>query len=90
VDWAVVAAKYGGVGVNVRGEGCKAFEKDAKLCEDDNVELFSPCWETLSPEGAFRWTGEGAVVLEAFGVESIKVVSRNCPNDDVPPDTTLA
>ncbi len=93
VDWLAFAVKLGGAGANVCGEDCRVFEKNAKLCEDESVEPLSPCWVTgckFSPEGAFRETGEGAVVLEDFGVESTKVVSRNCPNDAVPPDITLA
>jgi len=93
LDWVLVAFMLGGVGANVCGEDCRVFAKDAKLCEDDSVEPLSPCWDTgwtFSAEGAGREAGEGAVVLEAFGVESTKVVSRNCPNDDVPPDMTLA
>ena len=90
--WVVAAATLGGVGANVCGEDGKVFAKDAKLREDDSAEPFSPCWDTgwtFSPEGTVRVTGEGAVVLEDFGVESTKVVRRNCPNDDVPPDITL-
>ena len=69
------------------------FAKDARLREDDSVEPLASCWDTgwtFSLEGTVRETGEGAVVLEDLGVESTKVVSRNCPNDDVPPDITLA
>ena len=44
----------------------------------------------MSSERVIPGAGEGAVFLEVFGVESTKVVNRNCPNEDVPPAMTLA
>jgi hypothetical protein len=90
----MVAAALCGADTKACDDDCKGFEKDSRRMEDDMFGLVVTLCDDVSAPALgvviVRGTGEAILVLGGFGVESTKVVSRNCPNDDVPPAITLA